>query len=190
MRGVTFYHAPAAGPPYLDQLLGPPTRADNAANKVGFGGLPDNWVKTVFSLCLCSVADCHLLAFQAASFGNPYIKMSPREFNALHVVHVSGVLILLSFTFLAFAASPESKRRVLTIAGLGSLLVLITGLRMWQAQFNFVVAGWILVKILCWLGVSALSGLGYRLREKAGLFALLALVLAIAAVAMAYVKPF
>jgi len=116
--------------------------------------------------------------------------MSPREFNALHVVHVSGVLILLSFTFLAFAASPESKRRVLTLAGLGSLLVLVTGLRMWQAQFNFVMAGWILVKILCWLGVSALGGLGYRLREKAGLFALLALVLAIAAVAMAYVKPF
>ena len=116
--------------------------------------------------------------------------MSPREFNALHVLHVSGVLILLSFTFLAFAAAPESRKRVLAIAGLGSLLVLLTGFRMWQAQFNFVIAGWILVKIVCWLGVSALGGLGYRRRDKAGLLAFLALLLAIAAVAMAYVKPF
>jgi hypothetical protein len=116
--------------------------------------------------------------------------MSPQEFNALHIVHVSGVLLLLSATFLAFAAAPETKRRVLSWAGLGSLIVLLTGLRMWQAQFNFVVAGWVLVKVLCWLGVSAFAGLGYRRREKAGIFAVVCLLLAVLAVAMAYTKPF
>jgi hypothetical protein len=61
---------------------------------------------------------------------------------------------------------------------------------MWQVQFGFVFAGWILVKFLCWLGISAFSGVAYRLRDKAGLFALLTVLLAIVAVTMAYTKPF
>ena len=116
--------------------------------------------------------------------------MTPQEFNALHILHVSGVLILLCFTFLAFAAAPETKRRVLMMAGLGSLLVLLTGIRMWQAQFTFVLAGWIVVKLVCWLAVSAFGGLAYRRREQAGLFAVLTLIFAVLAVVMVYLKPF
>jgi hypothetical protein len=116
--------------------------------------------------------------------------MSPNEFNLLHILHVSGVLILISFTFLAFAGAPETRRRVVSAAGLGSLLVLATGFRMWQAQFSFALAGWVLVKIVCWLAVSAFAGLGYRRRAKAGLFAVLSILLAVTAVTMAYLKPF
>jgi hypothetical protein len=116
--------------------------------------------------------------------------MTPQEFNALHILHVTGVLILLSFTFLAFAGAPETKRRVLSMAGLGSLLVLLTGIRMWQSQFNFVLAGWIVVKLICWLAVSAFGGLGYRRRDQAGLFASLSLIFAVLAVVMVYLKPF
>jgi hypothetical protein len=117
-------------------------------------------------------------------------RMTPQEFNALHILHVSGVLILLSFTFLAFAGAPETKRRVLMMAGLGSLLVLLTGVRMWQAQFNLALAGWIVVKLVCWLAVSAFGGLAYRRRAQAGLFAVLTLVFAVLAVVMVYLKPF
>ena len=116
--------------------------------------------------------------------------MSPQEFNALHISHVSSVLLLIGLTFYAFAGSPETRKRVLMYSGIASLLVFLTGLRMWQAQFGFVMAGWIFVKLACWLGISAFSGLAYRRREKAGLFAVLTILLAVVAVAMAYAKPF
>lgn len=118
------------------------------------------------------------------------VRMSPHEFNFLHVFHVSSVLLLIGLTFYAFAGAPETRRRVVAWAGVASLLVLLGGVRMWQVQFGFVMAGWILLKALCWLGISAIGGLAYRRREKAGLLAILTVVLAIIAVTMAYTKPF
>jgi hypothetical protein len=75
-------------------------------------------------------------------------------------------------------------------SGIASLLVLLTGLRMWQAQFGFAIAGWTIVKLFCWLGLSAIGGIAYRHREKAGMFLWIAFFLAATAVAMVYVKPF
>jgi len=46
------------------------------------------------------------------------------------------------------------------------------------------------VKLVCWLGVSAFAGRAYRRRERARLFGLLTVLLAVLAVAMAYTKPF
>ena len=50
--------------------------------------------------------------------------------------------------------------------------------------------GWLIVKIVCWLGLSALAGIGYRRRGAAGSLAVVALVLAFIAVLMVYTKPF
>ena len=115
--------------------------------------------------------------------------MSPGEFNFLHVFHVSSVLILLGLTFYAFAGAAETRGRVLALAGIASLFALGSGLRMWQVQFGFVLAGWVAVKVLCWLGISAMGGLAYRRREKVGILSLVTVALAVTAVAMAYVKP-
>lgn len=68
--------------------------------------------------------------------------------------------------------------------------MLLTGVRMWQGQFGFVFAGWIIVKIVCWLGLSALTGIGFRRRGAVGALMTIAIVLGAAAVAMAYLKPF
>ena len=116
--------------------------------------------------------------------------MNPSEFNILHIFHLSSVLILIGLTFYAFAGAPETRKRVLMLAGIASLLVLGSGFRMWQAQFGFVLAGWILVKFLCWLGISAFSALAYRRRDKTVLFAIVTVVLAVIAVTMAITKPF
>jgi hypothetical protein len=116
--------------------------------------------------------------------------MSPGEFNILHVVHIVAALALFGSTFYAFGGPPETRKRLLMYSGLASLIVLLAGLRMWQVQFNFAASGWIFVKMICWVGVSALTGLGYRRREKAGLFAVLALVFGAIAVIMAFYKPF
>ena len=116
--------------------------------------------------------------------------MTPQEFNALHIVHVVAVLLLIGVTFFAFGGPPETKKRTAIWAGIASLLVLLTGLRMWQAELNFVLAGWIVVKSVCWLAISAFSGLAYRRRQFAGWLAVTTVVLAAIAVAMVYIKPF
>ncbi|HZZ58120.1 MAG TPA: hypothetical protein VFE31_09845 [Opitutaceae bacterium] len=116
--------------------------------------------------------------------------MSSSEFDVLHVIHVASALMLIGFTFFAFAADPAKRKLTLAWGGVASLLVLLTGLRMWQAQFNFVFAGWIAVKILCWILISALAGIGFRRRAHVGLWMTLALLAAALAVTMAYVKPF
>ena len=116
--------------------------------------------------------------------------MSPAEFNILHIIHVSSVLMLIGATFYAFGGAPETKTRVAIYSGIAALLVLLSGFRMWQAQFGLAPAGWVIVKLVCWLGIASFSGLAYKRREKAALWVALTLILAVLAVTMAYVKPF
>lgn len=106
-----------------------------------------------------------------------------------HILHVSSLLVLFGYTFYAFAAPAETKKRVMMIAGIASLVMLVSGFGL-LAKLHLGFPGWVIVKLVCWLGISALGGMAYRKRDKAGLFMLLALVLAITAVAMVYVKPF
>jgi len=116
--------------------------------------------------------------------------MGPSEINALHIVHVSAVLVLLGYTFYAFAAPPETRKRVLAVTGVAFLVLLLTGLRMWQGLYSFALLGWIVVKIVCALRIAGLVGMGYRRRAQAGMLMAVVLGLAIIAVAMVYTKPF
>jgi cytochrome b subunit of formate dehydrogenase len=111
------------------------------------------------------------------------------ELIALHVLHVAAALVLVGYTFYAFAAGPETRKAVLIVTGVAALVMLATGVRMWQ-NYRFVLVGWLVVKLVCWLGLSALAGIGYRRREKAGLLACFAIIFAVTAVVMVYLKPF
>jgi hypothetical protein len=115
--------------------------------------------------------------------------MNPNELNTLHIVHVGSALLLVGSTFYAFAGVPETRKSVLIWGGLASLVLLLTGLRMWQGLYGFH-GGWAVVKLVCWLGLSSIAGIAYRRREQAGLLMLITVVLALTAVAMVYVKPF
>jgi len=115
--------------------------------------------------------------------------MNSAELNTLHIVHVFSVISLVATTFYACAGAPETREKLLKWSGIASLLVLLTGFRMWQGAFHFA-GGWAIVKIVCWLGLSAIAGLAYKKREKAGRWMGLALVLAATAVTMVYLKPF
>ena len=106
-----------------------------------------------------------------------------------YILHVSSVLVLTGYTFYAFAAAPETRKRVLMITGIASLLALVGGFGL-QAKLGYGFPGWLIVKIVCWLGLSALAGFGYRRRGAAGTLALVAVVLALVAVVMVYTKPF
>ena len=130
------------------------------------------------------------LRFTRPGQERPNVNMNPYESNLLHVLHVSGALVLMGQTFYAFAAPPETRRKVLIWAGVASLVMLLTGLRLWQTVYGFAPAGWLVVKMVCWLGLSALAGIAYRRRGLARVLAWVALILAVTAVAMVYVKPF
>ena len=112
--------------------------------------------------------------------------MSPTLY---YIVHVTSVLVLTGYTFYAFAAAPETRKRVMIITGIASVLALVGGFGL-QAKLNVGFPGWLIVKLLCWLGLSALAGFGYRRRGAAGALAAVALILAFVAVVMVYTKPF
>ena len=106
-----------------------------------------------------------------------------------HVVHLSAIIVLLGYTFYAFAAPAETKRRVMAITGIAALVVLVSGFGMLHRE-HLPMQGWVWVKLFCWLCLSGISGLAYRRRAQADLFMIIAFVLAITAVAMVYVRPF
>jgi len=112
--------------------------------------------------------------------------MSPTFY---HVLHLISVLVLTGYTFYAFAAPAESRKKVMIITGVASLLVLIAGFGL-QAKLAVGWPGWIFVKLVCWLGLSALAGIGYRRRGAAGTLALVAILLSFVAVLMVYTRPF
>ncbi|KAB2643784.1 MAG: hypothetical protein DVB35_07875 [Verrucomicrobia bacterium] len=116
--------------------------------------------------------------------------MSPGEIYSLHIVHIFSVMLLIGTTFYAFAGAPETKKRIAMYSGMAALLIVLTGVRMWQAQFGFALAGWIVLKLICWLGISAMAGLAYRRREQVRLWITLTCLFSAVAVIMAYVKPF
>lgn len=112
--------------------------------------------------------------------------MSPTVYSILHVV---SVLTLTGYTFYAFAAPPETRKKVMIITGVASLLALVAGFGL-QAKLQIGWPGWLVVKILCWLGLSGLAGMGYRKRGAAGALGVAALGLALVAVTMVYTRPF
>jgi hypothetical protein len=116
--------------------------------------------------------------------------MSLHEFFTLHLLHIGAAFVLFGYTFYAFAAPAETRRKVLIWTGGASLVMLATGLRMWQGIYGFAPAGWLIVKVVCWLGLSAMAGIAYRRRYLAGMLAWVALLLVAIALAMVYGKPF
>ncbi|MGH7945806.1 MAG: hypothetical protein ACREH8_10805 [Opitutaceae bacterium] len=112
--------------------------------------------------------------------------MSPMIY---YILHVTAVLVLTGYTFYAFAAAPETRKRVMMITGIASILALVGGFGL-QAKLNYGFPGWLIVKLVCWLGLSALAGFGYRRRGAAGALAAVALLFAFIATVMVYTKPF
>jgi len=108
-----------------------------------------------------------------------------------YFLHVTGVMLLLGFTFKAFAApQPEHKSKTMMMTGIFSLVVLIAGFGLLAKLGHSFASGWVIVKLVAWLGIAGLSGMAYRKPEKAGTYSLIAIVLVAAAVYAVYFKPF
>jgi hypothetical protein len=115
--------------------------------------------------------------------------MNPTESNALHVLHVFSAIVMVGTVFFAFAGPPETRKRILMWSGIASIVTLLVGIRLWQGMYQFS-GHWPIVKLVCWLGLSALTGIAYRRRNVSGVLALVALALTATALYMVYFKPF
>jgi hypothetical protein len=105
------------------------------------------------------------------------------------IIHLSSIFVLLGYTFYAFAAPAETKRRVMMVTGIAALVVLFSGFGMLH-KLHLGMPGWAVVKFVCWIGLGCISSFAYRRRAQADLFMVITFVLAIIAVTMVYVRPF
>ena len=107
------------------------------------------------------------------------------------LLHILSLLVLVAHTFMALAQpAPENRRRTMIITGCAALLMLISGFGMLALNKIPYLTGWVIVKLFCLIGLSAIAGIVYRRAELRGLLSLVALLLAGVAVFMVYFRPF
>ena len=108
-----------------------------------------------------------------------------------HILHVFSLIVLTAQTYMAFAnPAPENRKRTMMITGIATLLLVVSGGAL-VAKMGFSWgSGWIIVKLLCWLGFTALAGLAYRKPHLRGRLSFIGLVVILIALVMVYTKPF
>ena len=109
--------------------------------------------------------------------------------TALLITHVSSIFVLLGYTFYAFAAPAETRKRVMMITGTATLVAIITGGAM-LGKMHLSFPGWAIVKLVCVVGLGCIPSLAYRRRSQADMFMMVTFALAITALVMVYVRPF
>src|SRR5688572_27321673 len=103
-----------------------------------------------------------------------------------YILHLASLFVLAGYTFYAFAAPTETKKRVMMITGIASILALVAGFALVTKMGHKFTDLWVIVKMVCWLGLSGLAGFGYRRRGAAGMLSLVAVVLILVALVMVY----
>jgi hypothetical protein len=103
-------------------------------------------------------------------------------------VHLVALGVLIGYTFYSFAAAGETRRQTMLITGIAALLMLVSGMGI-MGHRHFAWHAWVWIKIVCWVGLAAMSGFGYRQRALAPRLKLAALgLIAVAVYAVVY-KP-
>ena len=107
------------------------------------------------------------------------------------ILHLLSLIVLTAHTFMAFAnPAPENRKRTMIITGIAALLMFISGFAMLSVNKIPFTTGWVLVKLVCWLGLSGLAGMAYRKAHLRGVLSTIALVLIVTALFMVYRRPF
>ncbi len=107
-----------------------------------------------------------------------------------HLLHVISAFLLTAYTFQAFAnPDPARRKQTLMLTGILSLLMLTGGFGL-VARLSYGWPGWVLVKVACWLGLSALAGIAFRKPEARGALTAIAIFLIALATYMVYDRPF
>ncbi|HLS28004.1 MAG TPA: hypothetical protein VK041_05090 [Opitutales bacterium] len=111
-------------------------------------------------------------------------QMSYSFYNLLHLI---SVLVLVGFTFYAFAGPAASTRKpVLIVTGIAGLVALVSGFGMLGGGFPL----WVILKLVAWVGLMAFSGMAYRRAKLRGPLMIVSVVLIVLAVWAVVMKPF
>ena len=107
-----------------------------------------------------------------------------------HILHLLSLIVLTAHTFMAFAnPATENRKRTMIITGIAALLMFVSGFGMLTVQKIPFATGWVVVKLFCWLGLTAVAGVAYRRENLRGMLSLGALSLIAVAVFMVYFRP-
>ena len=107
------------------------------------------------------------------------------------LLHVFALVVQTAHTFMAFAnPEPANRKLTLIVTGAASLVILITGFGMLAVEKIPVASGWVIVKLVCWLGYGSLAGIVYRKAHLRGLLSMISLTLVLVALAMVFFRPF
>ena len=113
--------------------------------------------------------------------------MSYQTFLTLHLI---AVLLMTGVTFAAFAAPhPDNRQRMLMASGSLSLLVFLTGFGV-MGVMGLGFPGWAVVKVVCWLALSGLTGMAFRMPDRASTLQAVAAAAIVVAVLMVVYRPF
>lgn len=113
--------------------------------------------------------------------------MNPAVYSVLHVL---SAILLVAFTFQAFAAPrPETRKRLMMLTGIFSLVMLVAGVGLLH-KLGLGFPGWVVVKLVCWLGISAMAGVAFRKPGSAGALTTVTVLLVVVALYMVYFRPF
>ena len=105
-------------------------------------------------------------------------------------LHVTSVILLSGVTFAALAApQPGNRWNFLMMSGVLSLLALMTGFGV-MGMMGLGFPGWAMVKVVCWLALSGLTGMAFRMTGQIRLLTAVAIAAILVAVAMVSYKPF
>lgn len=112
--------------------------------------------------------------------------MSPTVYQVLHLL---SLLALTGGIFYGFAGAPGTRKRVMITTGIASLLILISGFGLLSKLHGNEFSTWVIVKLVVWLILSAIAGIGYRKRDQATLFmSIIGLLLFVALLMVYYVR--
>ena len=115
--------------------------------------------------------------------------MSPTLYS---FIHVAAAFLLVGTTFFVFASPklPENRRKVMIVSGLLSLVMLVGGFGLVAKVYDNAWHSFVIIKLVCWLGLSAMAGIAYRKPEQVRTLAFVTRVLVLIAVWAVYFKPF
>ena len=109
-----------------------------------------------------------------------------------HVLHVTAIILMAAITFQSCADPDESKKRKrMMLGGIAAFIAFVAGFGLLaKAEPAIGWPGWVIVKLICFLGIAGLSGAVYRSPSKGDTFSLITAVLVAVAVYCVYYRPF
>ena len=124
-----------------------------------------------------------LWAYGTGGVSLTFLQSTPMIPEYYKVLHVFSLVVLTAHTYMALAnPDPANRKRTMMITGIASLLMLFSGFGLLAKLHANQFAPWVVVKLVCWLGLTALSGLAYRKAQLRGLLSFLGLAFVLVAV--------